>query len=61
MYAHWCTDTVFYLKDILRFWLDKGVDGFKIDALAHLFEVNDTNLDEPKNPDGAGVASVRVR
>ena len=59
--ANWCTNKIFYLKGILRFWLDKGVDGFRIDALAHLFEVNDTSLDEPKNPDGAGVDPVGFR
>ncbi|XP_063708467.1 maltase A1-like [Culicoides brevitarsis] len=27
------------MKDILRFWLDKGVAGFRCDAVYHLFEV----------------------
>jgi glycosidase len=26
------------LKEILQFWLDLGVDGFRIDAVAHFFE-----------------------
>jgi alpha-glucosidase len=35
---------------VLRFWLDRGVDGFRIDAIHHLFE--DTGLsDNPLNPD----------
>ncbi|KAF0752121.1 maltase A3-like isoform X1, partial [Aphis craccivora] len=34
------------IKDILRFWLDKGVDEFRIDAVPHLFERLDL-LDVP--------------
>ena len=29
---------VFPLQAILRFWLDKGVDGFRVNAPAYLFE-----------------------
>ena len=36
------------MKDVIRFWLDRGVDGFRIDAIAHLFE--DPYLrDEPRS------------
>lgn len=36
-------------EDVLRFWLDAGVDGFRIDAVVHLLE--DPSLrDEPLNP-----------
>ncbi|XP_053985159.1 alpha-glucosidase-like [Hylaeus volcanicus] len=43
------------MKDIMRFWLDKGVDGFRVDAVNHLCEDN-RFLDEPlsgktSNPD----------
>ncbi|XP_042857796.1 maltase A3-like isoform X2 [Penaeus japonicus] len=35
------------MKNVLRFWLDKGVDGFRVDAITHLFEVEDLSQDEP--------------
>lgn len=37
------------LVDILRFWLDRGVDGFRVDAVAHLVE-DDKFRDEPTRP-----------
>lgn len=34
----------------MRFWLDRGVDGYRVDAVSFLFE--DSNfLDEPKKPE----------
>nr|CAD7397655.1 unnamed protein product [Timema poppensis] len=34
------------MKDVMRYWLDLGVDGFRVDSIPHLFE--DTRfLDEP--------------
>lgn len=38
------------MKNVVRFWFDKGVAGFRIDAIAHLFEV-DKNLFGGKFPD----------
>jgi alpha-glucosidase len=36
--------------DVLRFWLDRGVDGFRVDVIYHL--VKDELLrDNPRNPD----------
>ncbi|XP_036334559.1 maltase A3-like [Rhagoletis pomonella] len=41
------------MKNILRFWMDKGIYGFRIDALPHLFEVEaDANGDLPDEPLG---------
>ena len=35
--------------DVMRFWLDKGVDGFRVDSIAHL--IKDSLLrDNPSNP-----------
>ncbi|GAB1861578.1 alpha-glucosidase [Camponotus japonicus] len=45
------------MKDVLRFWLDKKVDGFRVDAIQHLCE-DVRFLDEPltgnSNPDDYG-------
>ncbi|VVD05333.1 unnamed protein product [Leptidea sinapis] len=38
------------MKNVIRFWLDKGVAGFRVDAIAHLFEV-DKELYNGKYPD----------
>ncbi|KAK7070733.1 hypothetical protein SK128_004087 [Halocaridina rubra] len=35
------------MKGILRFWLDKGVDGIRVDAFDKLIEVEDIYQDEP--------------
>ncbi|WEX09535.1 alpha-amylase family glycosyl hydrolase [Chelativorans sp. AA-79] len=38
------------MYDILRFWLDKGVDGFRVDVMWHL--IKDAEFrDNPPNPD----------
>lgn len=36
------------MKKILQFWLEKGAYGFRLDAVNHLFEVEDLR-DEPIN------------
>lgn len=37
------------MSDVLRFWLDKGVDGFRVDVIWHL--IKDENFrDNPPNP-----------
>ncbi|HYB43345.1 MAG TPA: alpha-amylase family glycosyl hydrolase, partial [Candidatus Methylomirabilis sp.] len=38
------------MLDVMRFWFDRGVDGFRIDALRQLVE-DDHLRDNPPNPD----------
>ncbi|HWH38454.1 MAG TPA: alpha-amylase family glycosyl hydrolase [Usitatibacter sp.] len=40
------------MMDVLRFWLDRGVDGFRVDVLWHLIK-DDQFRDNPPNPDWA--------
>ncbi|XP_076066190.1 maltase A3-like [Oratosquilla oratoria] len=42
------------IKNVFKFWLDRGADGFRVDGLKHIFEVEDLNLDEPVDEE-AGV------
>ncbi|CAG2059633.1 unnamed protein product [Timema podura] len=40
-------DAIFLPQDVMRYWLNLGVDGFRVDSIPHLFE--DTRfLDEPR-------------
>lgn len=43
-------DVVQEMKNVIRYWLDMGVAGFRVDAIAHLFEV-DKDLHGGKYPD----------
>jgi alpha-glucosidase len=38
------------MLDVMRFWLDRGVDGFRVDAIHHLIE-DDKLRDNPPSPD----------
>lgn len=41
------------MKNVLRFWLDKGAAGFRVDAVNHLFEIADLRdepIDNPSDP-----------
>jgi alpha-glucosidase len=42
-------DVVEAMLNVLRFWLDHGVDGFRVDAIHHLIEREDL-ADNPANP-----------
>lgn len=35
------------MKSIIRYWLDRGVDGFRVDAIQQLFVAANYTLDEP--------------
>jgi alpha-glucosidase len=37
------------MKNVFQFWLDRGVHGFRADAIEHLFK-DDLFRDEPENP-----------
>ncbi|GAB6020625.1 Mal-a5p [Chamberlinius hualienensis] len=43
------------LQKILRFWLDRGVDGFRVDAVHHLFESEHLENESPSN---AAISSI---
>ena len=42
-------EVVAAMLDVLRFWFDRGVDGFRVDAIHHLIEAADFT-DNPPNP-----------
>lgn len=38
----------FFFQDVIKYWLRKGIDGFRVDAIPHLFE-NSNFPDEPRS------------
>lgn len=47
------------MKSVIRFWLEKGVAGFRVDAIAHLFEV-DKELYGGRFPDEPHAGNLEV-
>lgn len=48
------------MMDVLRFWMDRGVDGFRIDVLWHIVKAQGLP-DNPPNPDWAADRTERDR
>lgn len=48
------------MYSVLRFWLERGVDGFRVDAIHHLFK-DEALRDNPPNPDFREGMSPRRR
>ena len=45
------------MHEVMRFWLERGVDGFRVDVIWHLLK-DDQFRDNPPNPAfGAGPAA----
>ncbi|HEX7022859.1 MAG TPA: alpha-amylase family glycosyl hydrolase [Trueperaceae bacterium] len=38
------------MRDVMRFWLDKGVDGFRVDVMWHMIK-DEQFRNDPENPD----------
>jgi oligo-1,6-glucosidase/alpha-glucosidase len=48
------------MTDVMRFWLDRGVDGFRIDVLWHIVKAEGLP-DNPPNPDWRGGMADKLR
>ncbi|XP_046368722.2 alpha-glucosidase-like isoform X1 [Haliotis rufescens] len=46
-----CAQLVEEMDNVLRFWMSRGVDGFRVDAIQNLFETENLSLNEPPSGD----------
>lgn len=46
------------LTEALKFWLELGVDGFRVDAVGHFFEDESLADESPSNDGGSGYQSL---
>ncbi|CAL1531391.1 unnamed protein product [Lymnaea stagnalis] len=44
-----CPLVVKEMKDVVRFWMEHGADGLRVDAISQIMEAADKTLDEPRN------------
>ena len=47
------------MLDVMRYWLDLGLDGFRLDAVPYLFEREGTELREPARDPRVPASEVR--
>jgi alpha-glucosidase len=51
---YWNPEVLAAMLDVIRFWLQKGVDGFRVDVIWLMLK-DDQFRDEPSNPDWDGI------
>ncbi|KAF1292672.1 alpha-glucosidase [Candidatus Enterococcus leclercqii] len=49
------------LYEMIRYWLDQGVAGFRIDAIAHIKKIYDEKIISPDGPDGLATVWEQYR
>lgn len=44
------------MQEVIRFWLDKGVDGFRMDAIKHMLEATHLRNEPQVDPNQPSVS-----